>query len=114
LKLTLDTSQVAFTVGSEPEPVIDFQTKLHRTDDQGRPIFGVQLIATFKDDKSGKVKSEILNVKIAGTLTPLPIGSPVRVAEMTAFPWVNNDRSGIAYRAAAIEPIKPTPAPRTS
>ena len=110
MKLLLDTSQTTFTVGSEPEPVVDFLTDAQCTNDQGRPIWAVQLVASFKDDRSGKLRSEIVNVKVAGELRSLPLGSPVRVTDMVAIPWVRNDRSEIAYRAAAIEPLsQPTP-----
>jgi hypothetical protein len=31
-------------------------------------------------------------------------GQPVRFEELEAVPWTHNDRSGVAYRAAAIHP----------
>jgi len=105
LKLVLDTSWLTFTIGSEPEPVIDFETKQHKTDDQGQPIYAVQLIASYRDDRSGKQKSEILSVKLAGTPTTLPIGTPVRVAGLVAVPWATSERNGVAYRAAGVEPL---------
>jgi len=105
LKLVLDTSRLAFAVGSEPEPVIDFETKQHKTDDQGQPIYAVQLIASYRDDRSGKQKSEIVSVKLAGAPTTLPMGTAVKVVDLVAVPWATSERNGVAYRAAGLEPL---------
>jgi hypothetical protein len=37
----------------------------------------------------------------------VPAGTPVRLTELVANPWSQNGRSGVAYRAAAIEPAMP-------
>jgi hypothetical protein len=109
LKLVLDTSWLTFAVGSEPELVIDFETKQPKADGQGQPIYAVQLIASYRDDRSGKQKSEIVSVKLAGALPEVPIGTPVRVVDLVAVPWATSERNGVAYRAAGIEPLaKPT------
>ncbi len=105
MKLVLDTSWLAFAVGSEPEPVIDFETKQHKTDDQGQPIYAVQLIASYRDDRSGKQKSEIVSVKLAGAPTTLPIGTPVKPVDLVAVPWATSERNGVAYRAAGLESL---------
>jgi hypothetical protein len=109
LKLVLDTSWLTFAVGSEPELVIDFETKQPKADGQGQPIYAVQLIASYRDDRSGKQKSEIVSVKLAGAPPEVPIGTPVRVVDLVAVPWATGERNGVAYRAAGIEPLaKPT------
>lgn len=111
MKLVLDTSWLTFAVGSEPELVIDFETKQPKADGQGQgqPIYAVQLIASYRDDRSGKQKSEIVSVKLAGAPPEVPIGTPVRVVDLVAVPWATSERSGVAYRAAGIEPLgKPT------
>jgi hypothetical protein len=113
LKLMLDTSWLTFTIGSEPELVIDFETKQPKADGQGQPIYAVQLIASYKDDRSGKQKSEIVSVKLAGAPTTVPIGTSVRVVDLVAVPWAISERNGVAYRAAGIEPLA-KPAARAS
>jgi hypothetical protein len=105
LKLVLDTSWLTFAVGSEPELVIDFETKQPKADGQGQPIYAVQLIASYRDDRSGKQKSEIVSVKLAGAPPEVPIGTPVKVVGLVAVPWATSERSGVAYRAAGIEPL---------
>jgi hypothetical protein len=96
---------MTFTVGSDFEPVTDFETKQPKTDrETGQPLAQVQLIAFYADGQ-GRPRSEILTVKVPNP-KPVPAGHPVRVHELVANPWANNGRNGVAYRAAAIEPAQ--------
>ena len=45
MKLPVDTSAIAFLCALAPEPVIDFQTKQHRADENGEPLYVIQLLA---------------------------------------------------------------------
>jgi hypothetical protein len=106
MRLLLDTSDVVFLAGSQPEPVVDFTTKQPKRDRADRPLFQVRLTAFYKDE-DGKDQSEVLTVKLTNP-KPLPPMAPVRVSELVAIPWANNGRSGVAYRAAAVEPAPAT------
>jgi hypothetical protein len=109
MRLLIDTTGMSFTVGSDFEPVTDFETKQPKTDRQtGAPLGQVQLICFYADGQ-GRPRSEILTVKVPDP-KPVPAGSPVRVHELVANPWANNGRNGVAYRAAAIEPVSQTQA----
>jgi hypothetical protein len=102
VRLLIDTTGMTFTIGSDFEPVTDFETKAPKTDrETGAPLGQVQLICFYTD--RGRPRSEILTVKVPNP-KPVPAGSPVRVHELVANPWANNGRNGVAYRAAAIEP----------
>jgi hypothetical protein len=104
MRLLLDTTGMTFTVGSDFEPVTDFETKAPKTDRAtGAPLGQVQLICFYADGQ-GRPRSEILIVKVPNP-KPVPAGSPVRVDELVANPWANNGRNGVAYRAASIEPV---------
>ena len=106
MRLVIDTSGMTFTVGSDFEPVLDFETKQPKADrTTGAMLAQVQLIAFFKD-AGGRPRSEIITVKLPDP-TPVPAGTPVRLAELVANPWSQNGRSGVAYRATAIEPAVP-------
>jgi hypothetical protein len=97
---------MTFTVGSDFEPVLDFETKQPKVDrTTGAPLAQVQLIAFFKD-ASGRPRSEIITVKLPDP-TPVPAGTPVRLTELVANPWNQNGKNGVAYRATAIEPAVP-------
>ena len=104
MRLLLDTTGMTFTIGSDFEPVTDFETKAPKADRAtGQPLAQVQLIVFYQDGQ-GRPRSEILTVKTPDP-KPVPAGTPVRVRELVANPWANNGRNGVAYRAAAIEPI---------
>jgi hypothetical protein len=106
MRLVIDASGMTFTVGSDFEPVLDFETKRPKADRAtGAMLAQVQLIAFFKDHQ-GRPRSEILTVKLPDP-TPVPAGTLVRLVELVANPWSQNGRSGVAYRATAIEPAMP-------
>ena len=61
----------------------------------------VQLIALAEGE------AEILAVKVAGMPSGIRQGHPVKVHGLVAQPWTMNDRAGVAFRAARIEPAVP-------
>ena len=101
MKLPVDTSAIAFLCALEPQPLLDFQSKQQRADGNGEPLYVVQLIAL------GEGEAEILAVKVPGLPTGIRQGHPVKVTGLVAQPWSMNDRSGVAFRAARIEPAVP-------
>ena len=98
MKLPVDTSAIAFMCALEPQPLLDFQSKQPRADENGEPLYVVQLIAL------GEGEAEILAVKVPGLPSGLRQGHPVKVTGLVAQPWSMNDRAGVAFRAARIEP----------
>ena len=99
MKLPVDTSAIAFLCAVEAEPVVDFETKRPRADENGEPLYLVQLIAMTDG------AAEILAVKVPGLPSGLRQGHPVKVHGLVAQPWSMNDRAGVAFRAARIEPV---------
>ena len=71
MKLPVDTSAIAFLCALEPQPVLAFDTKQPRADENGEPLFVVQLIAL------GEGEAEILAVKVPAC-TRAPRGPPVK------------------------------------
>ena len=52
--------------------------------------------------------ADIIAVKVPGLPGPgVRQGHPVKVHGLVAQPWTMNDRSGVAFRAARIEPAVP-------
>jgi hypothetical protein len=45
MKLPVDTSAIAFLCALEPQPLLAFDTKQPRADENGEPLYVVQLIA---------------------------------------------------------------------
>jgi len=100
VKLPVDTSPIAFLCAVEAEPLVDFETKRPRADENGEPLYVVQLIAMADG------VADILAVKVPGQPGPgIRQGHPVKVTGLVAQPWSMNDRSGVAFRAARIEPV---------
>ena len=60
MKLPVDTSAIAFLCALEPQPVLTFDTKQPRADENGEPLYVVQLIALAEGE------AEILAVKVPG------------------------------------------------
>ena len=99
MKLPVDTSAIAFLCALEPQPVLDFETKRPRADENGEPLYVIQLIALAEE------AAEILAVKVPGMPSQaIRQGHPVKVTGLVAQPWSMNDRSGVAFRAARIDP----------
>ena len=102
MKLPVDTSAIAFLCALAPEPVVDFDTKRPRADENGEPLYMVQLIAMTDG------AAEIIGVKVPGLPSAgIRQGHPVKVHGLVAQPWTMNDRAGVAFRAARIEPAVP-------
>src|SRR5215212_11275064 len=100
MRLPVDTSAIAFLCALEPQPVLAFDTKQPRADENGEPLYVVQLIAL------GEGEAEILAVKVTGQPSQaIRQGHPVKVHGLVAQPWSMNDRAGVAFRAARIEPV---------
>ena len=70
MKLPVDTSAIAFLCALEPQPVLAFDTKQPRADENGEPLYVIQLIAL------GEGEAEILAVKVPGHALGPPPGPP--------------------------------------
>ena len=99
MKLPVDTSAIAFLCALEPQPVLAFDTKQPRADENGEPLYVVQLLVMGEDS------ADLIAVKAPGVpAQTIRQGHPVKVSGLIAQPWTMNDRSGVAFRAARIEP----------
>jgi hypothetical protein len=103
MRLPIDTSRLQFLVVGEAEPLRKFEADkprerwAPRVDDNGEVLWRVQLVAL------GHGEAEIIRVAVPGE-PGLSQGEPVRVEGLTAQPWENEGRWGIAFRAGAIKP----------
>ena len=95
MRLPVDVSAISFLCAMAPEPVVDFETKRPRADENGEPLFAIQLVALAEGT------AEIIAVKVAGAAPAVRQGQPVKVLGLVAQPWTMGDRAGVAFRAAA-------------
>jgi hypothetical protein len=102
MRLPIDTSAISFLCALAPEPVVDFETRRPKADENGEPLYVVQLLVM------GEESADLIAVKVPGVLSSgIRQGHPVKVHGLVAQPWTMNDRSGVAFRAARIEPAVP-------
>jgi hypothetical protein len=109
MKLPIDTSNTMIVAGTV-EPVIDFDTKRQRADQNGEPLWSVELVSFCEDG------TQVWSARVAGEPRGLAPGQPVRVRELVAHTWEMEGRHGISFRAASVEPAsgsagKPSAAP---
>ena len=99
MRLPIDTSAIAFLCALAPEPVIDFETRRPRADENGEPLYVIQLLAM------GDGSADLLAVKVPGVpSSAIRQGAPVKVTGLVGQPWTMNDRSGVSFKAARVEP----------
>ena len=100
MRLPIDTSAIAFLCALAPEPLVDFETRRPKADDNGEPLYVIQLLAM------GDGSADLLAVKVPGVPSQaIRQGVPVKVSGLVAQPWTMADRAGVAFRAARIEPV---------
>jgi len=99
MRLPIDTSSISFLCALAPEPVLDFETKRPRADENGEPLYVIQLLAMGEDS------ADLIAVKVPGVPSPaIRQGAPVKVTGLVAQPWTMADRSGVSFKAAGVEP----------
>ena len=99
MKLPIDTSAIAFLCALAPEPVVDFETRRPKADENGEPLYTVQLLVMGEDS------ADLIAVKAPGVpAAGIRQGAPVKVAGLVAQPWTMADRSGVSFRAQRVEP----------
>lgn len=99
MRLPIDTQHLSFIAASAPEAVIDFDSKLPRTDTDGRQVFAVGVVAL------GNEGADVLSVKVAGQPKGITQGLPVKVSGLVATTWQMGDRHGVSFRAEVIEAV---------
>jgi hypothetical protein len=99
MRLPIDTSAISFLCALAPEPVVDFETRRPKADENGEPLFVIQLLAM------GDGSADLIAVKVPGVPSAaVRQGVAVKVIGLVAQPWSMADRSGVSFRAARIEP----------
>jgi hypothetical protein len=102
MRLPIDTSAISFLCALAPEPVVDFETRRPKADENGEPLYVVQLLVM------GEESADLIAVKAPGVPSQaMRQGVPVKVHGLVAQPWAMQDRSGVAFRAARVEPAVP-------
>jgi hypothetical protein len=104
----VDVTGVNHVATKAPEAVLDFESKIPRIDSDGRPLFAVELVAI------GDAGAFVFSVKVPGEPKGITSGQPVRVTGLVATTWTMRDRSGVSFRADAIEAVTSSQKPLAS
>ena len=100
-RLPVDTTTLSFVCAGSPEAALEFDSGAPRTDANGQALYEVRLLAINEGE------SDVITVKVPGEPKALVTTAPVKVRGLVATPWRMDDgRSGVSYRAAAIEPAR--------
>ena len=97
--IKVDINGSRFTVGSPPKPKNDMEGRQRQDRVTGTPLFTTQLV---KVDEEG---AEIVAVTTPGA-PQFAQGAEVRPVSLVAIPWQQGQRSGVAFKADAIEPAQ--------
>ena len=96
-KLPIDTTVMGFIAAGVPEPVVDFESRRPKTDENGVPLYAVSVMAMAAGE------ADVIAIKVPGEPRGIAAGVQLRVAGLVGVPWSMDDRSGIAFRATSIE-----------
>ncbi len=100
MRLVLKESQWVFTVTKGAEPKTDFGSGQQKMNRQTKlPEWVVEVLAMDAE------RGEVIRVTVTGDQPKVSQGHVVTFTDLEAIPWHNNDRNGVAYRAAAIAQV---------
>ena len=100
MKLPIDTGSVKFAAAGPAEPVLDYETRAPKLDENGMPLFNVPLFA------AGTGIKDSITVKVAGEPKGLSEFTMVRVTNLIATTWEVGSNHGVSFRADRIELVK--------
>ena len=100
MKLPIDTGSVKFAAAGPAEPVLDYETRAPKLDENGTPLFNVPLFA------AGTGIKDSITVKVAGEPKGLSEFTMVKVTNLIATTWEVGSNHGVSFRADRIELVK--------
>ena len=100
MRLPIDTATVKFAAAGPAEPVLDYETRTPKLDENGVALFNVPLFA------AGTGIKDSITVKVAGEPKGLAEFTLVKVTNLVASTWEVGTNHGVSFRADRIELIK--------
>ena len=100
MRLPIDTQTVRFAAAGPVAPVLDYETRAPKVNENGTPLFSVPLFA------AGSGVMDSISVKVAGEPKGLSVFTPVKVTNLIASTWEVGTNHGVSFRADSIELVK--------
>jgi hypothetical protein len=100
MRLPIDTQTVKFAAAGAAEPVLDYETRAPKLDENGLALFNVPLFA------AGSGVKDSITVKVSGEPKGLSEFTPVKVTNLIAITWEVGSNHGVSFRAERIELLK--------
>ncbi|MGD1014711.1 MAG: hypothetical protein ABR963_10030 [Acidimicrobiales bacterium] len=100
MRLPIDTGSVKFAAAGPAEPVLDYETRAPKLDENGVALFAVPLFAL------GSGVRDNITVKVAGDVKGLGEFTLVKVTNLLATTWEVGNNHGVSFRADRIEVMK--------
>jgi hypothetical protein len=100
MRLPIDTATVKFAAAGPAEPVLDFETRQPKTDENGVPLFNVPVFA------AGSGVKDSISIKVAGEVKGLSEFTIVKITNLIASTWEVGSNHGVSFRADRIEIMK--------
>ena len=100
MRLPIDTQTVKFAAAGPAEPVLDYETRAPKPDENGTALFNVPLFA------AGSGVKDSITVKVSGEPKGLSEFTPVKVTNLIATTWEVGTNHGVSFRAERIELLK--------
>jgi hypothetical protein len=102
MKFPIDTSAMGFIAAGGPEPVVDYDSRRPKTDENGVPLYSVAVMAMSEG------VAEVIVIKTPGEPKGITAGTLLRLVGLTGLPWaMEGGRSGVSFRAARMEVARP-------
>ena len=102
MRLPIDTTTVKFAAAGPAEPVLDFETRQPKTDENGVPLFNVPVFA------AGSGVKDSITIKVAGEVKGLSEFTIVKITNLIASTWEVGSNHGVSFRADRMEIVKAT------
>jgi hypothetical protein len=100
MRLPIDTGSVKFAAAGPAEPVLDYETRAPKLDENGVALFAVPLFAL------GSGVRDNITVKVAGDVKGLGEFTLVKVTNLLATTREVGSNYGVSFRADRIEVMK--------
>ena len=97
MRLPIDTGTVKFAAAGPAEPVLDYETRVPKLDENGTALFNLPLFA------AGTGIKDSITVKVAGEPKGLSEFTLIKVTNLIATTWEVGTNHGVSFRADRIE-----------